>query len=82
MVVAADRQAQDARILELVDRHRKSEYRSLGIVCKTVTQAGELYRTLSASGVDLTFLDYESTRVQAGIITTSAHMRRGWSSTL
>ncbi|WP_232108010.1 MULTISPECIES: helicase [Streptomyces] len=71
----ADRKAQEAEILARIERHRRSEYRSLGIVCKTVAQ--ELYRTLSAAGVDLTFLDYDSTEFSAGTIITSAHIAKG-----
>ncbi|MFG2683104.1 HelD family protein [Streptomyces sp. NPDC048392] len=77
VVAAADRKAQDAEILALIERHRQSEYRSLGIVCKTVTQAEELYRTLSAAGVELTFFDYESTEFSAGTVITSAHIAKG-----
>ncbi|MDW4910031.1 AAA family ATPase [Streptomyces sp. ADMS] len=77
VVAAADRKKQEAEILALVGRHRQSEYRSLGIVCKTVAQAEELYRTLSAAGVELTFLDYESTEFSAGTVITSAHIAKG-----
>ncbi|MEW2636278.1 UvrD-helicase domain-containing protein [Streptomyces sp. NPDC048389] len=77
IVAAADRKAQEAEILALIERHRQSEYRSLGIVCKTVAQAEELYRTLSAAGVELTFLDYESTEFSAGSVITSAHIAKG-----
>ncbi|WP_308122101.1 UvrD-helicase domain-containing protein [Streptomyces sp. TRM70350] len=77
VAAAADHKAQEAEILALVERHRRSEYRSLGIVCKTVAQAEELYRTLSAAGVELTFLDYESTEFNAGTVITSAHIAKG-----
>ncbi|MCC9738458.1 UvrD-helicase domain-containing protein [Streptomyces sp. MNU89] len=77
VVAAPDRAAQEAEILALVERHRRSEYRSLGIVCKTVAQAEELYRVLSAAGVELAFLDYESTEFSAGAVITSAHIAKG-----
>ncbi|MFG2681043.1 HelD family protein [Streptomyces sp. NPDC048392] len=77
IVTAVDRETQETDILALVERHRKSEYRSLGIVCKTVAQAQELYRVLSAAGVELTFLDYESTEFSAGTVITSAHIAKG-----
>ncbi|MEV6958656.1 UvrD-helicase domain-containing protein [Streptomyces sp. NPDC051207] len=77
VVAAADREAQEAQILALIERHRQSEYRSLGIVCKTVAQARELYRTLSAAGVELAFLDYDSTEFSAGTVITSAHIAKG-----
>ncbi|MFE7962783.1 HelD family protein [Streptomyces cellulosae] len=77
VVAAVDRKAQEADILALVERHRQGEYRSLGIVCKTVAQAEELYGILSAAGVDLTFLDYDSTEFSAGTVITSAHIAKG-----
>ncbi|KPC85440.1 hypothetical protein ADL35_14630 [Streptomyces sp. NRRL WC-3753] len=77
VVAAVDRKAQEADILALVERHRQSEHRSLGIVCKTVAQAEALYATLLAAGVDLTFLDYESTEFSAGTVITSAHIAKG-----
>ncbi|MCC9710636.1 AAA family ATPase [Streptomyces sp. MNU76] len=77
VITAADRKTQEADILALAERHRQSEYRSLGIVCKTVAQAEGLHRTLSAAGVELTFLDYESTEFSAGTVITSAHIAKG-----
>ncbi|MGA5148194.1 HelD family protein [Streptomyces griseoincarnatus] len=77
IVAAHDAQSQTADILALIARHRRSEYRSLGIICKTVAQAEELHRALSAAGIDLTFLDYESTEFSAGTVITSAHIAKG-----
>ncbi|ESU50757.1 hypothetical protein P376_1270 [Streptomyces sp. HCCB10043] len=74
---AADRRAHDKQILALVERHRQSDYRSLGIICKTVAQAEQLHRTLAAEGIDLAFLDYESTEFSAGAVITSAHIAKG-----
>ncbi|MGZ3118236.1 HelD family protein [Streptomyces sp. H62] len=77
IVSAHDAKSQTADILALIARHRRSEYRSLGIICKTVAQAEELHLALSAAGVDLTFLDYESTEFSAGTVITSAHIAKG-----
>lgn len=65
------------RILELVDAHQRSEYQSLGIVCKSVPQAEHLHRTLTEAGIDLTLLDYDSTTFTGGTIITSAHIAKG-----
>ncbi|MBT2381797.1 AAA family ATPase [Streptomyces sp. ISL-111] len=77
VLASADRRAHDEQILALVERHRRSDYRSLGIICKTVAQAEQLHRTLAAEGVDLAFLDYESTEFSAGAVITSAHIAKG-----
>lgn len=65
------------RILELVDAHQRSEYQSLGIVCKSLPQAEHLHRTLTEAGIDLTLLDYDSTTFTGGTIITSAHIAKG-----
>ncbi len=66
-----------ARILALIERHRHSDQRSLGIICKTVAQAQTLHHALSDAGVELTFLDYDSTAFAAGVVITSAHISKG-----
>ncbi len=77
VIACADQREQESRILTLIERHRNSDLRSLGIVCKTVAQAKALYHALSEAGVELTFLDYDSTAFAAGIIITSAHIAKG-----
>ena len=69
--------AQVARILDLLRAHHRSGHQSVGIVCKTVAQARDLHRELAEAGVELTFLDYESTAFTGGIVITSAHISKG-----
>lgn len=66
-----------ARILDLLGTHRRSGHQSVGIVCKTVSQAHDLHRELADAGVELTFLDYESSAFTGGIVITSAHISKG-----
>jgi len=73
----ADQKDQEARILTLIERHWRSEHRSLGIICKTTDQARKLHRALSEAGIELTFLDYDSTEFAGGIVITSAHISKG-----
>lgn len=73
----ADQREQEARILALVQRHKRSGHRSLGIVCKTAAQAKALYLTLAAAGVELALLDCDSTVFAGGIVITSAHVSKG-----
>ncbi|MDX8140486.1 MULTISPECIES: HelD family protein [Lentzea] len=68
---------QAAQILKLINEHESSDHRSLGIICKTVDQAEKLYGALSEDGVELTFIDYDSTAFAGGIIITSAHIAKG-----
>lgn len=68
---------QRAQILTLIEQHANSDHQSLGIVCKTVAQAEALNRALSAAGVELTCLDYDSTAFVGGIVLTSAHIAKG-----
>ncbi|MGW9567035.1 HelD family protein [Prescottella equi] len=73
----ASHRDQITRLLELIGQHARSVHRSLGIVCKTVAQAGDLYRELSEAGVELTLLDYDSTTFAGGSVITSAHIAKG-----
>lgn len=77
VIACTDEPDQQTRILALIERHRTGDHRSLGIVCKTVAQAKSLDRALSAAGVELTCLDYESTAFAGGIVLTSAHIAKG-----
>ncbi|EKT79720.1 DNA helicase UvrD [Rhodococcus opacus M213] len=77
VIACADPQGQKGQILTLIEQHRRGEHRSLGIVCKTVARAHTLHDALSESGVELTFLDYDSTTFAGGIVITSAHIAKG-----
>ncbi|TFC30271.1 hypothetical protein E3O53_10125 [Cryobacterium sp. TMT2-18-3] len=70
-------QDETALILDIITTHERSEYRSLGIVCKTLDQAEQLYRSVAAEGIELTLLDYDSKTFTGGIIITSAHIAKG-----
>lgn len=72
-----DRDAEQQRVEELVAAHRTGDRRSLGIICKTVEQAGALHQALSDAGFESTFLDYDSTAFAGGVVVTSAHIAKG-----
>ncbi|WP_253828662.1 HelD family protein [Prauserella aidingensis] len=74
-VVACD--DQHAEILDIIDRHARSDHRSLGIICKTVAQAEAVHRAVTDAGVEATLLDYDSTAFGSGIVITSAHISKG-----
>ncbi|SDK27145.1 DNA helicase-2 / ATP-dependent DNA helicase PcrA [Actinopolyspora mzabensis] len=77
VVACSDERAQREEILGVVERHGDSEHRSLGIICKTATQAEALHGFLSETGVAATLLDYGSTEFTGGIVVTSAHVSKG-----
>jgi len=77
VTACADRQDQQTAILSLIEQHRRSEHRSLGIICKTVQQAQGLCHALRAAGVELTLLDYDSTSFAGGVVVTTAHISKG-----
>ncbi|WP_019853319.1 HelD family protein [Actinopolyspora mortivallis] len=77
VLACADEEDELARVLEVIERHGDSEYRSLGIICKTLPQAEKLHHALAEAGVELTLLDYDSTAFASGIVITSAHIAKG-----
>ena len=62
-------------IKELIAIYQVSAYKSLGIVCKTESQARELADKLQIS--DIHFLSSQSSAFVQGIVITSAHMAKG-----
>lgn len=64
-------------IIDLISRYRKSAYKSLGIICKTESQAKVLADQLKGPAADIHFLSNQSAAFVQGIILTSAHMAKG-----
>ena len=62
-------------IVRLIADFRRSDYKSLGIVCKTEAQAAELHARLNDPGISL--LTSRSSSFANGIVITSAHMAKG-----
>lgn len=60
-----------------VDAFGKSDYKSLGIVCKTEVQAKDIADKLKSYVDDVYFLSSQSVAFVRGIIITSAHMAKG-----
>lgn len=66
-----------AGIHALISVFKKSDYKSLGIICKTEIQAGNLAAKLKSSTPDVSFLSNQSTAFVQGIVVTSSHMAKG-----
>ena len=61
----------------LIEDFRKSEFASLGIVCKSQNHAGALFEQLHRIYEDAVLLDFGSSLFQDGIVITSVHMSKG-----
>lgn len=64
-------------IFSIISSFKKSGYTSLGIVCKTETQARELSESLRVHTGDIHFLSNQNSAFMKGIIVTSSHMAKG-----
>ena len=64
-------------IANLISSFKNSNYTSLGIICKTESQAKELARKLLNYTNDISLLSNQSSAYVKGIIITSAHMAKG-----
>lgn len=72
-----DETAETKAIAELIGSYKKSDYKSLGIICKTECQAKEMAAQLKAYANDIHFLSNQSAAFVQGIVITSAHMAKG-----
>ena len=61
----------------LIAASKKSGYTSLGIICKTESQAKEMADQLKLHRDDVYFLSNRSSAFVQGVIVTSAHMAKG-----
>lgn len=68
---------QTEKIRHLIEDFRKSEYASLGIICKSQAQATVLFEQLHSVYENIALLDFESDVFQEGIVITSVHMSKG-----
>lgn len=73
----ANRKDEICGIADQIRNFRESEYQSLGIICKTESQARELAGRLDAHDGDLGFLSSRSSSFGGGMVVTSAHMAKG-----
>lgn len=64
-------------IADLVSTFRKSTHQSLGIICKTESQAQEIADKLKPLADDVYFLSSQSNAFVQGVVVTSAHMAKG-----
>ncbi len=65
------------KITEIIADFKKSEYNSLGIICKTQKQAEKMYGIVEKIDQKAYMLNYQSTAFYKGVIVTSAHLAKG-----
>lgn len=73
----ADEEAEDNALLELISDFRKSDFASMGIICKSMKQANELYSRLHKKDRNISLLSFESLSFREGVVITSVHMSKG-----
>lgn len=69
--------AEISGIADMIAAFKQSSYKSLGVVCKTESQAKDIADKLKAYTNDIYFLSNQSSAFVQGIIITSAHMAKG-----
>jgi DNA helicase II / ATP-dependent DNA helicase PcrA len=75
IVACSENAAQVEKIRDLLHHFKKSGHQSLGVICKTMQQAENLYKQIKGEHVYL--LTPESTAFKHGVIVTSAHLSKG-----
>ncbi|MCX8132312.1 MAG: AAA family ATPase [Clostridia bacterium] len=71
-----DRLSELAEIYSILEEFERSAYSSIGIICRTNSQAEELYKELSQKH-EISLLDFGSTKFSNGITITAIHMAKG-----
>jgi len=64
-------------IIKLIAKFRKSDFKSLGIICRDEKQAETINENLKERESDIYFLSSQSNAFVKGIIIVSAHMSKG-----
>src|SRR6185312_6122774 len=64
-------------VILLASAFENSGFNTLGIICKTQSQAGQLYQEIRAAGIDAHLLTEESSFFGRGISIMTAHMAKG-----
>ena len=64
-------------IVHLIHTFKKSNYKSLGIICKTESQTKELAQQLRTYTDAISLLSHQSSAYAKGVVVASAHMAKG-----
>lgn len=72
-----DSHGQYAEIQKMLKQFSQTDFNSLGIVCKTLKQAKEIYHRIKDKNDKVFLLDYSTAEYREGIMVTSAHLAKG-----
>lgn len=72
-----DAEKEIKKIIELAKTFKSSEHNTLGVICKTQSQAKEIFEELLKAKVEAHLFTSESTKFDQGIIVCNAHMAKG-----
>lgn len=73
----SSREQEVAAIKKELEAFSSSDYKSLGIICKTQAQANALWEQLKEEPVKIKLLNANSSSFGHGIILTTAHLAKG-----
>ncbi len=73
----ADKKEEFIEIKNSISHFLESNYGSFGIICKTQSQANEIYEAFKGTGNNISLLDGESKEFKNGIIITPAFIAKG-----
>ena len=71
-----DKKEELEKIKGLIEAFNKSDYSTIGIICKTTTQAKEIYNKL-VEEYEVNLLDIDSLEFKEGITISTIHMSKG-----
>ncbi|MFP4418425.1 MAG: HelD family protein [Chitinispirillaceae bacterium] len=66
-----------SEIRKMIEKHKESELSTLGIICKTQTQADSIHKKMHKEFADIHLLTPKSESFCDGILVTTAHMAKG-----
>jgi DNA helicase-2/ATP-dependent DNA helicase PcrA len=72
-----DESEETSFVIQLASAFGSSGYNTLGVICKTQSQAEQLYEAIRAAGIDAHLLTEKSTFFGRGITVCTAHMAKG-----
>lgn len=72
-----DEQDEINKIISFINEFNRSAYQSMGIICKTMEQAGKLHESIKSNVKSVILLNAQSTSFSNGIIVTNASFSKG-----
>lgn len=77
IVACKNNESENKSIKESIEAFLKTDYKAMGIICKTQNEATSYFKKLKDSYKDIYLLNAESALFENGIIVCTAHMAKG-----